>query len=258
MRKEIPLVAAVVVILVGVSVYCVFSGDHSEEAKDCDTIYQVSLIDALMKGDYYGSVTVGELKQHGDTGLGTFDALNGELIMYKGTVYQALSDGTLRVADDSTKVPFANTAFMETDFSESGVSATSSESLMEAMSQTVSSHGKNSMYVAVIEGTFDTLTIRSENSQTEPYEPFDVVIKRDEVRWDYSSISGTIVALYFPQYAGSFNSAGWHFHFISDDHTKGGHVLSLSVSNCNITYNKITSLNVVTPSGDYFQNLDFS
>lgn len=258
MRKEIPIIAAIVVIIIGASVCYVCLGNDGEDKKGCDTIYQVSLLDALKKGDYYGSVTVGELKQHGDTGLGTFDTLNGEMIIYQGVVYQALSDGTVRIADDSTTVPFANTAYMETDFSESDVSAASIDVLENSMTQKISSQGKNSMYVAVIEGTFDTLTIRSEKAQTEPYEPLDEVLKHDEVRWEYTSITGTIVALYFPEYAGSFNSAGWHLHFISEDRTIGGHVHYLSVSDCDITYNKITTLDVVTPTGDYFQSLDFS
>ena len=259
MRKEIPIIAVIVAFILGASVCYICLGNDGGDEKDCDTMYQVSLLDALKEGDYYGSVTVGELKQHWDTGLGTFDTLNGEMIMYQGTVYQVLYDGTVRVADDSTTVPFANTAYMETDFSESGVSADTYQSLVDQMSQTVSEHGKNSMYVAVIEGTFDTLTIRSEKAQSEPYQPLDEVLKHDQKEWHPESVSGVIVALYFPEYAGSFNSAGWHLHFISEDRTQGGHVLDqLSVSDCRITYNKVTSLEVVMPSGEFFQSIDFS
>ncbi|MBQ5808374.1 MAG: acetolactate decarboxylase [Clostridia bacterium] len=35
----------------------------------------------MTNGDYCGSVTVAELKQHGDVGNGTFDGLNEELII---------------------------------------------------------------------------------------------------------------------------------------------------------------------------------
>ena len=53
-----------------------------------ETIYQVSLLQGLTDGDFEGSVTIGELKKHGDTGIGTFNGLNGELVLVDGTVYQ--------------------------------------------------------------------------------------------------------------------------------------------------------------------------
>ena len=40
---------------------------------------------------------MGELKQHGDTGIGTFEGLNGEMIVLDGTVYQAVADGSALV-----------------------------------------------------------------------------------------------------------------------------------------------------------------
>ena len=41
-----------------------------------ETMFQVSLLQSLTEGDFEGSVTVGELKKHGDTGIGTFAKMN--------------------------------------------------------------------------------------------------------------------------------------------------------------------------------------
>ena len=49
-----------------------------------DVLNQVSLLQGLTFGDYNGSVTAATLKDKGDIGIGTFDALNGELIMLDG------------------------------------------------------------------------------------------------------------------------------------------------------------------------------
>ena len=49
----------------------------ADAAKDNDTLYQVSTLNALMLGDYDGSVTLGDLKKQGSIGLGTFDKLDG-------------------------------------------------------------------------------------------------------------------------------------------------------------------------------------
>ena len=44
---------------------------------DRETIFRVSLLQGLTLDDYYGSVTVKELKEKGDTGIGTFEGVNG-------------------------------------------------------------------------------------------------------------------------------------------------------------------------------------
>ena len=76
-----------------------------------EQINQVSLLQGLTYGDYYGSITVSRLKELGDTGIGTFDALNGELIMLDGTVYRAAYDGTVEAVADEETIPFSNVTF---------------------------------------------------------------------------------------------------------------------------------------------------
>ena len=56
-------------------------------------IFQNSTINALLEGVYDGSMTYGELRQHGDFGLGTFNALDGEMIAFDGDFYQIKADG---------------------------------------------------------------------------------------------------------------------------------------------------------------------
>lgn len=71
------------------------------------TLYQVSTAGALVEGVYRGSVTVANLLEHGDFGLGTFDALDGEMVVLNGKCFQARGDGTVVEADPHGKVPFA-------------------------------------------------------------------------------------------------------------------------------------------------------
>ena len=80
-----------------------------------DVMYQVSLLQGLTYGDYCGSVTVKELKQHGDIGIGTFDGLNGELIMLNGEAYRAAGDGNVELVSDRVTVPFSVVTFMDAD-----------------------------------------------------------------------------------------------------------------------------------------------
>ena len=62
------------------------------------TLYQVSTSTALVEGIYRGAVTVGQLLEHGDFGLGTFEGLDGEMIVVDGEVFQVRADGAARAA----------------------------------------------------------------------------------------------------------------------------------------------------------------
>jgi acetolactate decarboxylase len=48
------------------------------------TLYQVSTATALVEGIYQGAVRVGTLREHGDLGLGTFEDLDGEMVIVDG------------------------------------------------------------------------------------------------------------------------------------------------------------------------------
>ena len=52
-------------------------------------LFQYNTLGALMAGLYGGTLTVGELLEHGDLGLGTLDSIDGELIVLDGKAYQA-------------------------------------------------------------------------------------------------------------------------------------------------------------------------
>ena len=74
---------------------------------DHSTLFQVSTTGALVQGVYDKAVTVGGLKAHGDFGLGTFEGLDGEMVVIDGTFYQAHADGRITLPLDSAPVPFA-------------------------------------------------------------------------------------------------------------------------------------------------------
>jgi acetolactate decarboxylase len=71
------------------------------------TLFQVSTSGALVEGIYQGVVTVGELKRHGDLGLGTFADLDGEMVVVDGGFWQVPGSGAAHEASDSDLAPFA-------------------------------------------------------------------------------------------------------------------------------------------------------
>jgi len=58
-----------------------------------DVVFQASTLDALMTCAYDGQMTCGALRRHGDLGLGTLDALDGEMAVLDGMIYRVRSDG---------------------------------------------------------------------------------------------------------------------------------------------------------------------
>lgn len=52
-------------------------------------LFQYNTLAALMAGMYSGNFTIGELLKRGNLGIGTLDAIDGELIILDGKAYQA-------------------------------------------------------------------------------------------------------------------------------------------------------------------------
>ena len=70
-------------------------------------LFQTSTIDALLSGAFEGDVSLSELLQHGDLGLGTLNGLDGELIVIEGDAWQANAECKLIRATGSARTPYA-------------------------------------------------------------------------------------------------------------------------------------------------------
>src|SRR3954467_4831814 len=70
------------------------------------TLYQISTSTALVEGVYSGSVSSSVLLEHGDFGLGTFEDLDGEMVILDGQIYQVTDRARHRT--DDFLVPFAS------------------------------------------------------------------------------------------------------------------------------------------------------
>ena len=220
------------------------------------SLFQVSLLQALSLGDYRGTITIGELKGHGDIGLGTFDGLDGEMIMLDGAVYKASGDGSVSVVEDDVTTPFANVTFAKDDIADT-VSTNSFKDFEKKMGDILKREGANSVYFIKIRGTFD-ITVRSIAKQSPPYRKLAEVLSKEQTVWDHKDICGTVVGVYCPAYMSMMNNHGWHLHFISDDKKVGGHVLDLAFDDAKSLMTRTDSMNIIIPVTGPFQSLDLS
>jgi acetolactate decarboxylase len=209
---------------------------------DRDVLYQVSAMDLLMNGSYGGITSAKDLKAHGDFGIGTFEGLDGEMIVLDGTVYQARSDGVVRAMDDSASIPFAEVTYFDADRNIALSGHYNYSTITAAIDEKLPS--KNDFYAVRIHTTFTYLKVRSPPAQHEPYPALSEALKNQSV-FELNNVPGTIVGYYTPAYARGIGSPGFHFHFISDDHKSGGHVLDLGADDAIVVLDETPRFSVV-------------
>ncbi len=229
-------------------------------AKQTDTLHQISLLNALLLGEYDGIISVGELKELGDTGIGTFDTLEGEMILLEGTVYQAKADGTVVIPDDEVLVPFAMAVHFEADIHEGSLAnIVDINALKAALDQTIArtSNDFNRFYAAVITGSFSSIRVRSVPGQTKPY-PRLSEIAAEQKEYEFEDVEGAIVAFRCPQYVNGINMPTWHLHFLSSDASRGGHLLEATLSQGNLRMGDMKTYRILLPSTSSFAAMDIA
>ena len=220
------------------------------------TLYQLALFQSVAQGEYYGASTVGAFKEHGDFGMGIFEAVDGELIMLDGVVYQALHDGSVVIPSDDALIPYGNCAFFTADIDLPDITCKSLSELEEILDRAVLNHGKNQFYFAKIHGFFPLVRVRSERKQEEPYRMLNIALRTDQREYHYEDMPGTMIGLYCPAFMQSMNAPGWHFHFISDDRSAGGHMTGATLQNCHTALCKMSRLVTDIPDSDSFNSKD--
>jgi len=214
-----------------------------------ETVTQVSTIDALLNGVYDGAVSLREVTQYGDFGIGTFHALDGEMLMVDGEIYQIASDGVARVPDLNVTTPFAAVTFFEVDQSHilpSGMTFDVFEHEVDRLLPT-----PNIFYALRIEGVFKTMKTRSVPEQTHPYPPLTEIAKTQPV-FEFENIEGVLIGFRCPPYVTGINVPGYHLHFLTKDRKAGGHVLAFTVDDAVLTMDYTSNFSMRLPVADAF------
>ncbi len=218
-----------------------------------DRLYQLSTIGALLVGVYDGKETFGELSRKGDFGLGTFNAIDGEMICLDGTFYQIKTDGIATPVAEDQKAPFALLKFFSADITAQVELPTDYAALQAFLDQQIPTD--NIPYAIRVDGTFSSVKARSVPAQEKPYPPLaDVVAQQTE--FEFQDVTGTLVGFRMPSYMGGVNVSGYHFHFITEDRTAGGHVLECALSSATVSIDTCHDLDIEFPGDQVFYNAD--
>jgi acetolactate decarboxylase len=211
------------------------------------TLFQTSTVDALLSGNYEGDVSFAELEAYGDFGLGTFDALDGEMIALDGAFYQVKADGRAYDVDERMKTPFAVVTFFEPREIRQLTASTNYTALRARLDELVATDA-TTCHAVRVDGHFSYVKTRSVPRQHKPYPPL-VEAVRHQPTFEFHEVRGSLVGFRFPEYVGGLNVSGYHFHFITEDRGAGGHLLECEIARGELRVDHESDLNLELPAG---------
>ncbi|WP_125708032.1 acetolactate decarboxylase [Lacticaseibacillus porcinae] len=206
-------------------------------------LFQHGTLANLVPGLFNGTLSIHELLQHGDTGIGTLTGLDGELIILQGTVYQVNAQGVVRIVEADEMVPFANVHFA--DFTAAGAV----DQVTDAQLRDTLAHKLVSLNVfssVTLTGTFANVTTRAVAAQTRPYPSLKATAAAQSV-FTRDTVTGTIIGYYSPKLFAGAAAPGFHLHFLSDDHQFGGHLLHADVLKADLQLQAFENLDLHLP-----------
>lgn len=221
---------------------------------DHGTLFQVSTTGALVQGVYKGAVTIATLKTHGDFGLGTFEGLDGEMVVLDGHFYRAHSDGRITTAPDKALVPFAAV----TNFRPQRQATFSDIDSFAALTAELDRlRRSDNLFCAVrIDGRFAQVHSRIACKVHEGVSLTEAAAHQAE--FHLTEVTGTIVGFWSPAYTRSISVAGWHLHFLSADRTQGGHLLGCGAASLAVQVQDLDDLHLAIPETSAFLHADLT
>lgn len=194
------------------------------------TLFQISTTGALVEGLHQGEVTVGLLKQHGDFGLGTFNDLDGEMVVLDGCFYQVRSDGKVYEVTDNALSPFAVVTHFVPERTYHLTNCPDLATMLDKIDQLRMS--ENIFFAIRVEGTFDYVRTRAVAKQEEGVRLVAAAATQPE--FEFHSVTGTLIGFWTPEYVKAVNVPGYHLHFLTADKQAGGHLLECAAASVQI------------------------
>ncbi|MGI8460574.1 MAG: acetolactate decarboxylase [Solirubrobacterales bacterium] len=226
----------------------VTSGEHGElpDGAEPHEVFQTSTLAALLDGALDGDISFGELARHGDLGLGTFDAADGEMLMVDGEFFRCDAAGNAGTVPPERKTPFACLVEFTPTHRFELPDPLDHEGLIAELDRHLGD--PEEAHAIRIDGRFERVHARSVPRQSKPYPPMTEVVESQHV-FDFTDVEGTMVGFRFPDFAAQLNVPGYHLHFITADRARGGHVLACSPAGVEIAIDDETKIRLELPTG---------
>jgi acetolactate decarboxylase len=218
------------------------------------TLFQVSTSGALVEGVYQSAVSSNLLLHYGDFGIGTFENLDGEMVVIDGEIYQVRSDGKVSKIVEDVGTPFAVVTHFVADQDQTIENASSFRDLTKTCDRYRDSD--NLFYAFRIDGHFGNVHTRAMRETLEGLPLAKAAAIQPE--FEFTDVDGTLVGIWAPQFSSALNIAGYHFHFLSEDRSKGGHLLECSGKNLRVRVERLNDFHLSLPESEEFLRADLT
>ncbi len=217
-----------------------------------NAVYLSTPINALVEGFYIEKTTIGDVRKHGDFGLGTFNYLDGEMILLDGAAYQITAKGKVQAVADSEQTPFACVTFFHPDtWDDIG---DGSPGIFDLLDRLIPS--PNMLYALRIDGTFKYVKTRAV-PKTKNYLPL-VEAAKNQIVFELADVEGSLAGFYTPQFMASLNAPGYHLHMLAADRQHGGHLMECCLGRARIGIQHVPRLEVDLPFTLDYLTADFN
>ena len=221
---------------------------------DHHTLWQLSTSTAVVEGVFGGALQVKDLIDHGDFGLGTFEQLDGEGILLDGVCWQVRADGSVIKAPQEEAIPFWVATHFE---AERHLTVSAIQSLQELGEQIDPVRPGANFFVAIrVKGVFEQVEMRTVSRVPEGMGLLEA--SNNQTTFKAENVSGSLVGFWSPTHNTSLNIPGYHFHFLADDHTSGGHVLDVKADALEVELDFQSNLRLALPETKQFLEADLS
>ncbi|MFP4154481.1 MAG: acetolactate decarboxylase [Halothiobacillaceae bacterium] len=207
------------------------------------TLYVSAPVNALVEGIYREDTTVADVLRHGDMGLGTFNDLDGEMVVIDGEVHQLRSDGEAYAVSPETRTPFAAVTFFRPYSEEHIRQRLDHAGFLALLDRLIPS--RNMLYALRVEGRFASVRTRSVPRQ-DAYRPL-VEVAREQPEFDFADVDGTMVGFWTPSFLSSVAVPGYHLHFLTQDRRHGGHLLECAPVDIRISLQHVPQMALGLP-----------
>jgi acetolactate decarboxylase len=217
-------------------------------------LYLCAPVNALVEGIYEENIPLTEIKRHGDFGLGTFDDLDGEMVMLDGAVYQITADGEARTVPDELHTPFAVVTFFEPTFTTTFDEAMEYDTFLERLEALFPS--PNLFYAIRVTGRFGHVKARSVPKQHN-YRPLEEAAHEQHI-FNFENTEGCLAGFFTPAFMASLNVPGLHLHFLTSNRKRGGHLLACRPEAVTVEVQIIHALELSLPMNHDYLTRDFT
>lgn len=218
------------------------------------TLYQFGLAQAFLLGLCDGNWRFDQIKTYGNFGHGTFNAVDGELIVLDGKFYRIDATGKAAEVKNDAQTPICTLIHFEPTHQSKLRDVSSYQALGEILLTEIQS--LNCISALRIDAVFSDLWVRSEIPQTKPYQPLDKTFLQTQRKLHHQNIQGTLVGFYTPKYFSGIVLPGFHFHFIDEARTCGGHVLDLKFQEAKLSCQAVSKVELFLPETEAFQHMN--